>query len=284
MNLQLASLLIVTAVFPVVGAAGVLVAMGFGGDDSTFTTLPPPVVAEPARYRFWAMLFAQLGFWGGTVCGGILAALMASGTASAGPIMRLSLCQWVAFAVPQSPSIEFGLETTWIKAALMSFMGLLVSIAVWSAHSSTRRRFSDDALLATSLLYAAGVFFVFAPNTAQALLGWTAVSALTAILMRLARERFPITDGDDHLATERSRSFARAMPEGTFARRLEILGAIAAFVERTFEVYVWKTVTTTWLNWCGEQLEALEESTASFQRMTIVLWASAILLTWIAFT
>jgi len=136
-------------------------------------------------------------------------------------------------------------------------------------------------LLTISLLYAAATIFVLAPNTAQAFLGWVAISVLIAILMRQIRQKSTFSsvgpEGSTNLATT---SPVNEIDGGHSVQRLQQLGAMVAGLERFFVIHVWQTITKSAINWIGEQAEVLQNDSVSIQRLATMLWASAILCAW----
>lgn len=220
--------------------------------------------------RQWALAIARLGLVGGAVCAGILAVLIGGETGSNAPVVQVPLWTWFSFSAGQTPSVTFGLEATSIKACLISLTGGLAFIGLWNADSQTKGTFSNNAILATSLLYAAGTVLIFAPNTVQALLGWGAVSLTAGALIRLSPQQSSANGRDDGVATS-----------GKLIRVLQFLGNAAASLERIYIEYIWKSITRRFANWFGEQAEFLESSSITYQLLATVLGTSAILLTWL---
>ncbi len=263
MIVPVASLLIVTAAFPVLGGIAVLGASLRG-------------------QRKASLLLTRLGLIGGAVCGAILAVLLAREPESVSPTVQLSLWTWLSCSLPLSPSITFGLEATSIKACLVSLTGGLALIALWNAGSSTKSSLSDEAILTTSLLYAAGTIFAFAPNTAQALLGWAGISLLAVILIRLSHQQRPPQSryNETTLARGTTTSGGELMTD-RLMHRLRSLESTAGYLESLYLERVWRAFTGRWPDWAAEQTEVLEDRSVSIRLLAMTLGASVIWLTWL---
>lgn len=253
--------LIATAAFPMLAAAGV-------------------VNADLFRKRHWTLPITQFGLAGGNVCGAILAVILVRGADPDSPI-RLTAWNWIALSFPQSPSISFGLEATWVKAGLVSLTGGIALIALLIAGTNKRRPISDDMVVTTSLLYAAGMVFVFAPNLAQALLGWGAVGITAGILIRLSkRDSNPRPNSLGAHSARYSILPPNEFNEGRNNHARRILEYVVTLLERACDQASY-FFTGHFPNWLGEQAESLDKSSVSFQMLATVLGASAILLTWL---
>ena len=285
MILQLEIVLIATAALPTLAAIGVLLTFGSGNASSDLESHERRNAKQlnpTFRRRRLSFALGQMGFLSGAVSSAILAGLLAQQTDPELQSVHVSLLTWLSFSTPQSPSLTFGLEATWIKASLISLVGWLAMIAVWNVRAQSKERIFDDTLLATSWLYAAGTVFAFAPNTPQALLGWGAVSLLAGTLMRQSHQQVRSLPND----TERAFPYPNlpqpnAVFEGKWRRRLQVVGSSVAFLERFFVDRIWLPITNTFPNWLGEQAEVIENSSDSVQLVVTVLGAFAILLTWL---
>jgi len=264
MTVQASGLLIATAAFPLLASIGVLLTTYSG-------------------HRRLSTVTASVGFAGGIVFGAILAILLATANDADSSAIRVPLWTWFSFSLPQSVSVTFGLEATLIKAGSISLFGAFCMIAVWNANSNTKERLSDETLLATSLLYAAGTIFVLAPNMAQSLLGWGAVSFLAVILMRLSHRQSrllqsKVQDGSSRTGTAQASDVAG----GNLVRKLQTVGSTVTSLERLFVDHIWHGLTHTFPNWLGELAEDSQIKTSvTLQQLVTVLGAAAILLTWL---
>ena len=264
MNIPATGLLIATAMVPLLAFIGVLFATIVG-------------------QRRLNVIIACLGFAGGTACGTILAALLANASDADSSMIQVYLWTWISFSLPQSPSIMFGLEGTVIKAGVIGFFGILALIAVWNINSRTKEPLSDDALLATSLLYAATTIFALTPNPVQAILGWCAASLSAVILMRLSHPQSQAVQSNTQFNTPRTAARQTSdIAEGNLDRRLQILGSAVAFLERIYVSHIWCGVTKAFPNWIAEQVEDSRiDRSSTLQRLFTVTGAAAILLTWL---
>lgn len=281
MTFEPAFFLIATAVFPLLGAFGSLI--------GTLT-------GRPALGR----TSARWGLIGGCLSGAVLTTLLFGEGPAASPSVRVLLWTWFSFASPQPLSLDFGLEATWMKAGLVSLVGGLTLLAQWNADSRRDGPISENARLANSLLYAATTVFVFAPNLAQALLGWSAVSLLAGVSIRMARLRIVTPQSSSVPAPTNRQGFdapkhreiaANPRPtissqsnEATVAnlnRGIQFLAHAIPFLERVCLEPIWKTLTKDLPNWIGEQAEVIQASSVSFQLLATVLCSSAVVLTWL---
>lgn len=262
MKLQTSELLIACAALPVLASIGVIVTTCNG-------------------YQRMSRVIACLGFAGGAVLGAILASILALATDAETAVVHVSLGTWFSFSLPQSPSMMFGLEATKIKAGMISLLGAFTLIAVWNAQSKSKETLSTDAWLATSLLYGAGTIFVFAPNTAQSLFGWGAVSCLVVILMRLSHQHLPPGNGQAN-RTQPTSSQTREVTGGNLIGKFEAIGSIANGMERFWSDRLWPGLTIAFPNWVGEQAEtAMGVDSIALERIISVLGTAVILLTWL---
>ncbi len=260
MNIRPEDWLTAAAAIPLFSSMGVIVAILIGNRRTAFA-------------------LTGLGLAGGFACGTVLAAILANGQEPALPIRQM-LWTWFSFSTSQSPSITFGLEATWIKAALVGLTGGLALIGLGSAITQRIKPLSEDLILSTSLLYAAGTVFVFAPSLAQALIGWACVSILAGILIRLSHRRAELdTKPSEFRALQSTKLHTDNLGygQGGWPQLIEF---VSQFVEQYFD-RAWRAITMQFPGWVGEQTEVLESSPVSFQLLTTILCVSAILLTWL---
>lgn len=242
--------------------------MNFPGQAALIATAIVPLAAAAAaliagikKRRDWCLRFARFECAAGAVCGLMLVLLLTQAKTPAQRTIRLPLWEWFSFAVPGAPAVVFGLDANAIKAAAFSLMGGLALIGLWRADSDKQQRLSDDAILTTALLYAAGAVFVFAPNTAQEFFGWASTSFLAATLIHLSHRHTP--------------------PQVDLLHRLHSIGSITASLEQRFATHVWQPVTKSFPSWLVEQIQVLEQSCTSMQLLAASLGGSVILLSWL---
>lgn len=255
--------LMATAACVILGGIATLIAFQFGRRRLSFLLATVETLA---------------GFAGATVL-----AVMLSQSADSGPFVVSSpIWNWFSFSGPRALAIGFGLEATGIKAGLIGLIGLIAFIVLVSGYHRKQYPLSDQVILAISLLYAGGVIFMFAPNLAQALLGWAAISLLSGILIRLAKSRAP----SERIDTQgRSASSIESPATKIFDRipdhRPNRITASLDVLERFFVQRIWRALTIRLPASIAEQLESVEGTSLSFQLAATVLCAFAVLLTWL---
>ena len=250
--------LMAAAVFPILGAIGSLVGTIF-------------------RFPNWGLAAARLGFIGGSLCSSVLAFQLFSVEFNDLPSVHVSMWTWFSMTMPRLTSLVFGLEATWIKACLVSLLGGVILAYELSVDAKGGGPLSENVRLVDSLLYVAFTSFLFAPNLAQSLLGWLAISLLVSILIPLSRESV-----DPH-QTRSGRFSVQSSEIGiTDANQgLQRLKFSLSCVERFARERIWRGMTRSLPDWLGEQVEVVEESTVSFQVLAAILGSFAILLTWL---
>ena len=230
-------------------------------------------------HRDVVLMVSRIGFAGGAVSGTVLSWQLRGQSESALTEIVLPLWTWFSFSVTNSPSVSFGLMATWVKAAVIGLGGGLALIATRNANSQTRDRLSDDAILVTSLTYAAGAIFVFAPNAVQGFMGWTAVSILALILIRLSHESE--ISKPEATATSSTSKVVPSQPVERSARPMQTFGSVIVILERFFSQRIWNASIVRMPNWLSEQLEVIENAPLSIQLLASALGTFAILLTWL---
>ena len=253
-------LLIASATFPIMSGIVALIVMLLG-------------------HRDLALMVSRIGFAGGTVSGAVLSWQLKCQSEPTLAEIVLPLWTWFSFSVANSPSVTFGLMATWVKAAVIGLGGGLALITTRNANSRMKDRFSDDAILVTSLIYAAGVIFVFAPNAVQGFMGWAAVSIFAMILIRLSHEAGTSTSESTVTSSTCKVVYPQAVER--FARPLRTFGSVIVILERFFAQKFWNATIIRMPNWISEQLEVVENAPLSIQLLASALGTFAILLTWL---
>ena len=246
----------------------------------------------------WGRAAAQLGMIGGCLCGAVLAVWLLRNPSSDPSSMRVIVWRVVSFRVPRPLALDFGFQATWISASLVSLVGGLILLAEWSFEIRNKVSLSNDAKLTSSLLYAAITSFLLAPNLAQSLLCWGAVSLWVITLIRLSRTKTQLaridrTSSSKLLAMtlmqpvafigETQKTNSSASPEissdnGTPAGQLlaHLLRRFSEPLER-----LWRGLIDTLPNWLGEELESLSDCSESVQILAAVSGSFAVMLTWL---
>ncbi len=251
--------LIAAAAFPILGAIGSLAGILF----------------QSPRWGFAA---ARTGLIGGCLCSAVLAVLLYSNDFNVLPSVHVLNWTWFSMSNPRPISLTFGLQATWIKALLVSLFGGVVLAKQFSLGVRGGRSLSENVSLVDSLLCVALTSFFYAPNLAQSLLGWLAISLVVSLLIRLSRESVDLPQA-------RSGRFSMPTGESVVAdanRGIQPLAYSLSVVERFIQERVWRGVVKRFPDWLGEQAEVIEESTVSFQVLAIILGSFAVLLTWLA--
>jgi hypothetical protein len=216
------------------------------------------------------------------IAGGLAIVLGQVNDANASEI-SVRLWTWFYLSTPHGLSIDFGLEATWVKAALISLVGLISTMILLRKSIQKESPLSDGMAQFVSCLNLAAVIFVFAPNLAQALLGWTAVSFLTAALIRLARHEAMLASasaGDD--SSTRFDQKRRPGADQTENQWRQLLAGMADSLEMAINHRALRQITVQFPAWLMSQIELLESGSMTLQITTALLFASAILLTWLA--
>ena len=283
-------LLLATALIAVFGAIGSL-------------------VGTSLRKLAWGIAAANSGLVGGMTCGAILAIVLIQYGPADPTAIRVFLGRWVTFRGPQSLTLEFGLEATWLKAFIVSVLGGILFLgqrpAGWipgptGSHSlslepiesgqpnvgrtdkppavtshTTRVTVSEHVNLSISMFYAAAAFFILAPNLPQALLSWGVMSLIAVVIIRL----IGVSTGQE---TSTATSI-RSQPEGyeSASRRPSALRNTIQRLEQTGFVGAWHVMSQRLPGWLGEQAEIIEQSSVPIQLLATASGAFAILLTWI---
>ncbi|MEI8017202.1 MAG: hypothetical protein WCH39_03330 [Schlesneria sp.] len=250
--------LIAAAAFPILGAIGALTGILF-------------------QFPYWGFAVARTGLIGGCICSAILAILLYSHDFKVLPSVHVLMWPWFSMTNPRPISLVFGLQATWVKALLVSLFGGVVLAKHLSIGVQGGRSLSENNRLVDSLLCVAVTVFFYAPNLAQSLLGWLAISLLVSILIRLSRESV------EHPQT-RSGRFSVQRGESVVAdsnRGIQRLAYSLSAVERFIQGRIWHGVGKSFPDWLGEQVEVIEESTVSFQIFATILGSFAVLLTWL---
>lgn len=250
--------LIAAAVFPILGGVGSLVGIF-------------------ARFPNWGFAASRTGLIGGCVCSAVLAILLYSNEFHALPSVHVSMWTWFSMTIPRPIILAFGLQTTWIKALLVSLFGGLIIAKQISIGVQRRQPLSENACLLDSMLYVALTVFLYSPNLAQSLLGWLAISLLVVILIRLSRE-----STDTHLT--RSGRFSIPSAETVMSEKKQGIQRLAfplSVVERFIQGRIGRGALNGFPDWLGKQVEVIEESTTSFQVLATILGAFAVLFTWL---
>jgi hypothetical protein len=263
MRLDPAPWLLATALFPLLGATGALAGVLSGRTA-------------------WMRASVRVGLAGASLCGAVLTALLMNG--SEWSSIRLPVWTWFFIAAPQPLSIVFGLEATPFKSGFVSLAGALIFSGLWKAGARDHRPLTDDTELTLGLFHAAVTIFVLAPNLAQALMSWGAISLLTGVLLQLLRERSnsfqPARASESGSSLDSRRTSTEILP----VRLIHFLNTVArgiADFERVWLMEAWRAVTVRLPNWLGEQAELIENSPVSFQLLATIFGASSVLLTWL---
>ena len=239
--------LIAAAMFPILGAIGSLIGTLF-------------------EFPIWGFTAARTGLVGGCICSAVLAILLYSNDFNVLPSVHVSTWTWLSMTSPRPISLAFGLQATWIKAFLVSLLEGVLLAKQLSIGVRGRRPLSENVRLVDSLLGVALTSFLFAPNLAQSLLGWFAISLLASLLIRLSRES---------VATDQIRSGRLSMPstENVVAETglgIPRLAVSFSVVERFMQGRIWHGIVKRFPDWLGEQVEVIEESTVSFQVLATI--------------
>lgn len=244
MTAALIALLIASAAFPTIAAVGSLISALCGN-------------------RILALRIARLGSAGGTISAGFLTILLSQQQSGLNAGIRSPVWTWFSFSSPQSPSISFGLTATALNAGLVCLFGILALYFLSKANLNPDRRLALDDVVAGSFLYLGGTLFVFAPNTAQAFLGWCVVSLLAAFQLRKSRD-------------------GRKQERPTHIwNRLQNAGNAFESLERFWLDAIWQPITRRFPDWLTEQAEEVDTRSNSLQILATVLGTSVILLTWL---
>jgi hypothetical protein len=166
---------------------------------------------------------------------------------------------------------------------LISLTGLIFAIALFKKSLQKQSPLSAGMVQLVSCLMIAVLTFVFAPNLAQALLGWAAVSFLTAALIRLSRHEALLasTSAGDGSGTGSGR-VSRPGADQTTSQWRRLLAGMAGSLELAISNQVLRRITVQFPAWLMSQFELVESGTLTLQITTALLFASAILLTWLA--
>lgn len=185
--------------------------------------------------------------------------------------VTLSTWNWLSIPEPRRLSLELGFEATWVRAAIVSLAGSGILAATWTGLVRKKALFFNAVYFANSLIFAAAVGFVFAPNLTQSLLGWGCISLLVSVLIR-------VTNGPiDPVAARKTASNSSNDYLSSATRVLHGVGV--AVVEG-----LGRGLTIRFPAWVGEQFEVIEASPVSTQLLAIVLGACSVLLTWLIVT
>ena len=250
--------LIAAAVFPILGAIGSLVGILF-------------------QFPSWGFAAARTGLIGGCICSAVLAIFLYSHDFKVLPSVYVLMWPWFTMTNPRPISLVFGLQATWIKALLVSLFGGVVLAKQFFVGVKNGRSLSENTRLVDSLLCVAVTSFFYAPNLAQSLLGWLAISLLVSILIRLSRESVD-------LPQTRSGRFSMQSGDSVVAdtnRGIQRLAYSLSAVERFIQGQIWRGVGKGFPDWLGEQVEVIEESTVSFQVLATIVGSFAVLLAWL---
>lgn len=228
---------------------------------------------------------ARLGMIGGSVCGMVLAVILFNRQAES-PAVRIVLWTLLSFQSPQPLAFEFGLEATWLKAALVGLAGLFFLMEL-SFVSRRKELLSDDARLARSLLYCAITSFSLSPNLAQSLLSWGAAGFLIRFLI-CPNLLIPTSLRSNNVENfERSRRFGSSDLAGksSFALESQSLLTLSHVLQRITAMFErgWKAFGCDLPNWLAEQSEIIAQQSDSVQILAAHLGMFTVLLTWLAF-
>jgi hypothetical protein len=258
MTVPLEFWILAAGMFPIFGAVGSLAGILF----------PFPI---------WSSAASRLGLFAGILCSAVLAFLLYSDQSNALPSIQVSLWTWFSMTSPRLTSMDFGLEATWIKACLVSLFGAGMLTYEFYFEVKGGRPLSENVRVVESLLYVAVTSFLYAPNLAQSLLGWLAISLLVGILIRLSRE----SDSPHQTRPVRNSNQSLSTVNSDTNPGIRRLAFSLTFVERFVGDRIWRSVTKNFPDWIGEQIEVIEKSTFSFQVLATILGSFAMLLTWL---
>ena len=244
--------LVATVSFPVLGAIGSLIGV-------------------LTQRTAWGLACSHLGLGGGSLSAAFLAVLLLGSDDSPPLVVTLPAWAWLTIPRPRQLSLEFGFEATWIRSTLASLIGFGILMAVWTARVRKRPLVFENVQLTNSLLYAAVMGFLFAPNLAQSLLGWGVISLLLSVLIRIASGPGSVTTSSNGMTSTSGESI-RILTQ--------ILQRIGGFVVERLG----RGLAQTFPCWVGEQFELIEESPITTQLLAVVLCSSAVLLTWLIVT
>ena len=241
----------------------------------------------------WGQAASRLGLIGSGVCSSILAVQMLPHENSGTDIERVLLWNLFSIQTPGTLSLEFGLEATWFSAGLVGVAAGLFIVACWFIGSQKKGPLSEDAMLASSLLYATTTGFLLSPNVAQSLLSWGASSVLVGILIRLSRDNPSARAGGnlpgssinlpqrpDSLSARRAMTLPMNSAAAEESRLLRILSqGIHQISQQSDQIYKWFTRTVP--VWIGEQSETISDGPDSIKTLATISGLFAILLTWL---
>lgn len=196
------------------------------------------------------------------------------------PLQRF---RWLGDSGPHGLSLEFGLEATFAKLAVISLTSLISLIAVIRKATQKHTRFGDGIVLAINCLNAAGVIFLCAPNLGQALFAWAAIGFVAAVLIRLTRLETALGNKSDGTISAQGLVETNVATEGQFTTRWQqTVSRITKGAERILRDQFRHRLGIQFPAWLMEQIELLETGTVTFQLTTTLLFASTLLLTWLA--
>lgn len=236
-------------------------------------------------------------FLGGSVCALGLAAVLFNDPVKSRSI-QIILWKLFSFQEPDPVALEFGLDATWIKAAIVSLIGALFFLSEWSMPLQEKESQSDDVRLARSFLYLAITSFLLSPNLPQSLLSWGASALLVRSLVRPpmpsnsppgskvgvgklndSRPAAPSTTVTV-LPERRTATSVDTSPTAFESHRWQILFRGLRQISERFE-QVWVAITFDIPNWLGEQSEILCQQSDSILLLGTVSGMFAVLLTWL---
>ena len=250
----------------------------------------------------WGHAIARVGIIGGCLSGVILAVMIFDEGDTSSPVIRTPLWTWLSSSSPRSVSLEFGLEATWLKATLVSLAGGLTLLSLSTNAARKDRILNEWTVLTNSLLYAAATIFLFAPNFAQALLGWGGVSFMTIAQFRVTRTNASanpsrrtnaIDSQRDVFVSTAGYSSPQSRPSALDPSQhinaavtnqntaIKLLATTLTLLERICFDGCWRFFTVAFPNWLAEQVELIEQSPVSFQLLATLLCLAALMLTWL---
>ena len=229
------------------------------------------------QFPNWGLAAVRLGLIGGILCSAVLTFLLFNLEFNTLPSVHISVWAWISMTLPRQTSLVFGLATTWVKACLASIVGGVLLAHQFHADAKMGRKSSENIRLVDSLLYLALTTFLYAPNLAQSLLSWLAISFLICVLIRMPSE-------SNESQRSRSLRFSRESREENITdtnRGVQRLSRTLSIIARFVRERVWAGIVRNIPNWLGEQLEVIQESTVAFQLLATILGSFAVLLTWL---
>ena len=236
-------------------------------------------------------------FLGGSVCALGLAAVLFNDPVKSRSI-QIILWRLFSFQEPEPVALEFGLDATWFKAAIVSLIGGLFFLSEWSMPLQEKESQSDDVRLSRSFLYFAMTSFLLSPNLPQSLLSWGASALLVRSLVRppmpsnsppgskvgvgkLKDSRPTAPSTTVTVLPERRTAIPVDTSPTTFeSHRWQIFFRGLRQISERFE-RVWVVITFDIPNWLGEQSEILCQQSDSIILLGTVSGMFAVLLTWL---